>query len=439
MVKTINRNINRKLFNEAKKVIPGGVNSPVRSFSHVGGHPIFSKKGAGSYLWDEQGKKYIDYCLCWGALILGHAHPGLLRVLKSRIDKGTGFGTATEPEIVLAKLIVEALPSIEQVRLVNSGTEAVMSAVRLGRAYTKRKKIIKFEGSYHGHADHLLVKAGSGLATLGLSDSCGVPQDFAKHTIVIPFNNAEVFKSTIKKYKDDLAAVIVEPVAANCGLIPPGEEFLETLRELTRKHNIVLIFDEVITGFRLGLGGAQEFFGIKPDLTCLGKIIGAGLPIGAFGGPRKIMKLLAPTGGVYQAGTLSGNPISVTAGIFTLETLKKLNPYKSLESKTKKISLALKSAAEKNNIDLKVNHIGSMFSLFFTKKEVIDHKTAKTQNLDLFRRFFKSMLSEGVYLSPSGFETNFLSIAHSNGDIEKTIKIFEETLKKLRRKKNDKC
>ncbi len=439
MVKTINLDANRKLFNEAKKVIPGGVNSPVRSFVSVGGHPIFSKKGCGPYLWDEQGKKYIDYCLCWGALILGHAHPGLLKVLKSRIDKGIGFGTATEPEIALAKLITQAFPLIEQVRLVNSGTEAVMSAIRLARAYTKKRKIIKFEGSYHGHADHLLVKAGSGLATLGISNSCGVPQDFAKHTIVIPFNNLEVFKSTVKKYQGDLAAVIVEPIMANCGLILPKEAFLKTLRKLTSENDIVLIFDEVVTGFRLGFGGAQEFFGIKPDLTCLGKIIGAGLPIGAFGGLRKIMKLLAPIGSVYQAGTLSGNPISVTAGIFTLETLKKLNSYKSLENKTKKISLALKSAAEKNNIDLKVNRIGSMFSLFFTKKEVIDYKTAKTQNLDLFRSFFKTMLFQGVYLSPSGFETNFLSIAHSNDDIEKTIRIFEKTLKKFGRKKNDKC
>lgn len=433
MAKIINLDANRKLFNEAKKVIPGGVNSPVRSFASVGGHPIFSKKGRGPYLWDEGGKKYIDYCLCWGALILGHAHPGLLKVLKSRIDKGTGFGTATEPEITIAKLITQAIPSIEQVRLVSSGTEAVMSAIRLGRAYTRKRKIIKFEGSYHGHADHLLVKGGSGLATLGISNSCGVPQDFAKHTIVIPYNNLEVFKSTVKKYQDDLAAVIVEPIAANCGLILPKKEFLKTLRKLTREYNVVLIFDEVITGFRLGFGGAQELFGIKPDLTCLGKIIGAGLPIGAFGGSRKIMKLLAPTGSVYQAGTLSGNPVSVAAGIFTLKALRKLNPYKSLESETKKISLALKSAAEKNNIDLKVNCIGSMFSLFFTKKEVIDYETAKTQNSDLFKRFFKGMLSEGVYFSPSGFEVNFLSIAHSNDDIEKTIKIFRKVLRKLRR------
>lgn len=433
MAKIINLDANRKLFNEAKKVIPGGVNSPVRSFASVGGHPIFSKKGRGPYLWDEGGKKYIDYCLCWGALILGHAHPGLLKVLKSRIDKGTGFGTATEPEITIAKLITQAIPSIEQVRLVSSGTEAVMSAIRLGRAYTRKRKIIKFEGSYHGHVDHLLVKGGSGLATLGISNSCGVPQDFAKHTIVIPYNNLEVFKSTVKKYQDDLAAVIVEPIAANCGLILPKKEFLKTLRKLTREYNVVLIFDEVITGFRLGFGGAQELFGIKPDLTCLGKIIGAGLPIGAFGGSRKIMKLLAPTGSVYQAGTLSGNPVSVAAGIFTLKALRKLNPYKSLESETKKISLALKSAAEKNNIDLKVNCIGSMFSLFFTKKEVIDYETAKTQNSDLFKRFFKGMLSEGVYFSPSGFEVNFLSIAHSNDDIEKTIKIFRKVLRKLRR------
>ena len=329
--------IAKSLFNEAKRYIPGGVNSPVRSFKAVGGYPVFIKQGKGSKIYGECGGEFIDYCLSWGVLILGHAHPKITETLKQVIKNGTSFGTATKLETELAKLIVEAVPSVEQVRLTNSGTEAVIGAVRLARAYTKRNKVIKFEGSYHGHADYFLVKAGSGQATLGIPDSLGVPKDFTKHTIVLPFNDIKKLEEAVKRYQKDLAAIIVEPVMANCGVILPKPGFLESLRRIADKYNIVLIFDEVITGFRLSYGGAQGYFNVKPDLTCLGKIIGGGLPVGAFGGKKEIMELLVPLGGVYQAGTLSGNPIAVTAGITTLKLLKKNNPYEILQKKTEKL------------------------------------------------------------------------------------------------------
>ena len=424
--------IAKNLFDEAKRYIPGGVNSPVRSFSAVGGYPVFVNRGSGSKFYGECGKEFIDYCLSWGVLILGHAYPEVTEALGRAIKNGTSFGTATKLEIELAKLIVEAIPSIEQVRLTNSGTEAVMGAVRLARAYTKKNKIIKFEGSYHGHADYLLVKGGSGQATLGIPDSEGVPKDFTKHTIVLPFNNIKKIEEIVAKYQKDLAAIIVEPVMANCGVICPQPGFLQTLRTITDRYNIILIFDEVITGFRLSYGGAQTLFGIRPDLTCLGKIIGGGLPVGAFGGRKEIMQLLAPQGEVYQAGTLSGNPIAVTAGITTLKILKEDNSYEVLEKKSKKLCEGIKLRAKKYNIELKVNYIGSMFSSFFTDEDVIDYRTGKTQNMDLFKRFFHILLKEGVYFSPSGFETNFLSTAHSIEDIEKTLKVIDRALKKLR-------
>ncbi len=410
-------NIAKDLFEEAKRYIPGGVNSPVRSFKAVGGYPVFVKRAFGSKFYGECGGEFIDYCLSWGALIFGHTHPKVVDSLEKAIRRGTSFGTVTTLETELAKLIVEAVPSIEQVRLTSSGTEAVMSAIRLARAYTGKNKIIKFEGSYHGHADYLLVKGGSGQATLGIPDSGGVPKDFTKHTIVLPFNDINKLETTVKKYQKDLAAIIVEPVEANYGVILPREGFLEGLRRVADKYNIVLIFDEVITGFRLSYGGAQSYFKVRPDLTCLGKIIGGGLPIGAFGGKKEIMQCLAPLGDVYQAGTLSGNPIAVTAGITTLKTLKEADPYNTLERNTQKLCRRIYSSTQKYSVKVKIEHIASMFSLAS----------------DLFKKLYHGLLKEGVYFSPSGFESNFLSVAHTEEDIENTLKAVDKVFKNMRR------
>ncbi|MBA2124024.1 glutamate-1-semialdehyde-2,1-aminomutase [bacterium Unc6] len=425
--------INHKLFGEAKRYIPGGVNSPVRSFQAVGGLPVFVKEAKGSKIYGECGKGFIDYCLSWGALILGHAHPKVIEALSRTIKNGTSFGTVTKLETELAKLIVEAIPSIDQVRLTNSGTEAVMSAIRLARACTKKDKIIKFAGAYHGHVDYLLVKAGSGQATLGIPASSGVPKDFIKHTIVLPYNDIKRAKETAKKFQKDLAAIIVEPVQANCGVIRPLPGFLEGLRKIADKYNIVLIFDEVITGFRLSYGGAQGYFGVKADLTCLGKIIGGGLPVGAFGGRKEIMQYLSPEGEVYQAGTLSGNPVAVTAGIITLKLLKENNPYNDLQKKAEELSQYLELKAKEYQIKIKVNHIGSMFSIFFTGKDVTDYQTAQNQDLKSFKRFYHNLLKGGVYFSPSGFEANFLSTAHTEKDLKYTLRAISKALEILRR------
>ncbi len=412
--------IAKNLFCEAKRFIPGGVNSPVRSFQAVGGYPVFVKEAKGSKIYGECGKEFIDYCLSWGALILGHAHPEVIATLLESIKKGTSFGTATRLEIELAKLIVEAIPSIEQVRLTNSGTEAVMGAIRLARAYTKKGKIIKFKGSYHGHADYLL-------------DCPGIPKDFKKHTLVVPYNDIEKVRAAVEKYQKDLAAIIVEPVLANCGVVLPEGGFLQSLRKVADKYNIVLIFDEVITGFRLSYMGAQGHFKVKPDLTCLGKVIGGGLPAGAFGGKKEIMQLLAPQGPVYQAGTLSGNPVAVSAGIATLSILKKDNPYPVLERRTKKFCEKIGEKAEDFKIKLKINYIGSIFSLFFTDKKVIDFSSSQMQDVRLFKRFFHDLLKSGVYFSPSAFEANFLSTAHSEEDLDRTLEFIGAILKDLRR------
>jgi len=423
--------INHKLFYEAKKYIPGGVNSPVRSFYSVGGCPIFIRNAKGSKIYGENGAEFIDYCLSWGVLIFGHAHPEIISAIHEVLNQGTSFGTATKSEIELAKLIIEAIPSIEQVRLTNSGTEAVMSAVRLARAFTKKNKIIKFEGAYHGHADYLLVKGGSGQAVSGVPNSPGVPKDFSKHTIVVPYNDIKEVEKAVKKYHKDLAGIIVEPVSANCGVVKPLSGFLEGLREISDRYNLVLIFDEVITGFRLAYGGAQEYFNIRSDLTCLGKIIGGGLPVGAFGGRKEIMKLLVPEGDVYQAGTLSGNPLAVTAGIVTLNMLRKNNPYENLKNKTKKLCEAICISAKNYKINLKVSYTGSLFSFFFTDKEIRNYASASLQDLKLFKKFYHNLLKENIYLSPSGFETNFLSSAHTDEDIEKTLRAIYKAFKKL--------
>lgn len=408
-----------QLFEEAKKYIAGGVNSPVRSFKAVGGEPIFIKSGKESKICSEDGREFIDYCMGWGALILGHAHKKVVEELKKAVDKGVNFGTPTMGETGLAKIIVEAMPSIEKVRLTNSGTEAVMGAVRLARAFTKKNKVVKFEGSYHGHADYLL-------------DCKGVPESFKDELIVLPYNGVKSVEDTTAEHQKNIAAIIVEPVAANIGLVLPKGEFLRSLRKISDKYNVVLIFDEVITGFRLSFGGAQENFKIKPDLTCLGKIIGGGLPVGAFGGRRDIMELLSPEGNVYQAGTFSGNPLTVSAGIATLNILKETMPYKTLENKTKFLCSEIVSKAKTHNIGLKVNYAASLFSIFFTDTEVNDYQSAKDTDINRFKKFYHLLLKEGVYLSPSYFETDFLSTAHTDQDIEKTLTAVDKAFKNFR-------
>lgn len=411
-----------KLFKKAISLMPGGVNSPVRAFKAVGGNPLFIKKAKGSKLYDVDGNEYIDYVLSWGPLILGHAHPKVVKALKKAIENGTSYGAPTELEIQLAELVKKAFPSIEKIRMVNSGTEATMSAIRVARGFTKRDKIIKFEGCYHGHADGLLVKAGSGATTFGIPDSPGVPESYAKNTITLPFNNIEILEKVIKDEWESIACVIVEPVIGNIGCVLPREGFLEKMRELTQKYGIVLIFDEVMTGFRVSFGGAQEYYGIKPDLTCLGKVIGGGLPVGAYGGRKDIMSMIAPEGPVYQAGTLSGNPIAITAGIETLKTISKRGFYKKLEKIAEKLEYGLKDVAKMAGVKTKFYRAGSMFCTYFTDIEVTDYETAKKSDTARFSKFFRSMLNKGIYLAPSQFEAGFISSEHSDKDIEKTIK-----------------
>lgn len=420
-----------KLYKKALNLMPGGVNSPVRAFKAVGGNPLFIAKAKGSKIYDVDGNEYIDYVLSWGPLILGHAYPSVVKALKKAIERGTSYGAPTEVEIKLAELIKKAFPSMEKIRMVNSGTEATMSAIRVARGFTKRNKVIKFEGCYHGHVDGLLVSAGSGAATLSIPDSLGVPQSYTSETIVLPFNDTETFKNTLKEHWKDIACVIVEPVVGNMGCILPKEEFLQSLREETEKYGIVLIFDEVMTGFRVSFGGAQQYYGIKPDLTCLGKVIGGGLPVGAYGGKKEIMSLVAPEGGVYQAGTLSGNPIAMTAGIETLKVLSKASTYKKLEKKMQYLEEGLRDSAKKAGVKVKFYRAGTMFCTYFTENEVIDAKTAKTSDTEKFKKFFLGMLKNGIYLAPSQFEAGFISLAHSEKDIEKTIKVAYKIFKEL--------
>lgn len=421
----------RELFEEAKKYIPGGVNSPVRAFKSVGDVPRFIEKAKGSHIWDVDGNEYVDYVCSWGPMILGHAHPKVVEAVKKQAEKGTSYGAPTELEVELAKMIVELVPSVEKVRMVNSGTEATMSAIRLARGYTGRNKVIKFEGGYHGHVDSLLVKAGSGLTTFGVPTSPGIPEDFAKYTITVPFNDIDALKKVLDEVGDDVAAVIMEPVMANAGLILPEPGFLEKVREITQEKGVVLIFDEVITGFRLSLGGAQEYFGITPDLSCFGKIIGGGLPVGAFGGKREIMDYLAPEGPVYQAGTLSGNPLAMAAGIATLKELQREGVYEELRRKTEKLSEGLKEAARSAGVYDKVSFksIESISIVYFTPKDVKDYQDALTSNTEAYAVFFRRMLKEGIYLAPSQFEVAFMSTAHTEEDIEKTVKAAEVAFK----------
>ena len=420
----------KQAFTEAKELMPGGVNSPVRAFKSVDMEPIFMESGKGAILTDIDGNEYIDYVLSWGPLILGHTEPNVVKAIQQVAETGTSFGASTLIENKLAKLVMERVPSIEMVRMVSSGTEATMSALRLARGYTGRNKILKFEGSYHGHGDSLLIKAGSGVATLGLPDSPGVPESIAKNTIAVPYNDLESVRHVFENFGDDLAAVIVEPVAGNMGVVPPVEGFLEGLRELTEKNGTVLIFDEVMTGFRVGYNCAQGYFGISPDLTCLGKVIGGGLPVGAFGGKREIMEMIAPAGPVYQAGTLSGNPLAMTAGY---ETLTRLNEesYDYFIQLGDILEKGFREAATKYNIPHTVNRAGSMIGFFLTNEDVINFDTAKTSDLELFAKYFRHMAEEGIYLPPSQFEGLFLSSAHTVEQIEKTIQAFHKVFEKL--------
>ena len=412
----------RELFEEALKYLPGGVDSPVRAFGAMGGEPLFMERGRGSRIFDADGNEYLDYVLSWGPLILGHAHPRVVASLRAVAARGTSFGAPTELETTLARLITSALPSIELIRFVNSGTEATMSALRLARAFTGRERVVKFAGGYHGHADGLLVQGGSGLATLSIPSSPGVPQAFAQLTLVAPYNDLPAVERLFAAYPRDIAAVIVEPVAANMGVVPPGPGFLQGLRRLTGDFGSLLIFDEVITGFRLAKEGAQGHYGITPDLTCLGKIIGGGLPVGAYGGRGEVMEMMAPSGPVYQAGTLSGNPLAMTAGIETLKALSRRGVYGKLEAGAERLARGLKDAAQREGIPMSLNRAGSMLTAFFLGDAVTSFEGARAADTGRYRRFFRGMLEGGVYLPPSQFEALFLSLAHSQEDIEATIR-----------------
>lgn len=420
------------LYKRALELMPGGVNSPVRAFKAVGGSPIFIRKAKGSKIYDVDGNEYIDYVLSWGPMILGHSHPSVVKALKTAIENGTSFGAPTFLEIELAQMVIKAYPSIEKIRMVNSGTEATMSAIRAARGFSKRDKIIKFEGCYHGHANGLLVKAGSGATTFGVPDSPGVPKSYAKNTITLPFNDIKAFKSMVQKEWKSIACVIVEPVVGNIGCVLPKPGFLEALRKETEKYGIVLIFDEVMTGFRVSFGGAEAYYGIKPDMTCLGKVIGGGLPVGAYGGKREIMSMVAPEGPVYQAGTLAGNPIAMTAGIETLKILSKKDTYEKLEKTMQRLEDGLKDAAKRAGVKTRFYRAGTMFCTYFTDKDVYDYKTAKTSDTERFAKFFMGMLNRGINLAPSQFEAGFISIAHTKADIEKTISAAYRTLTELK-------
>ena len=427
----MNHKRSSQLFSQAKLSIPGGVNSPVRAFKSVGADPLFIKKAAGCHIYDEDDNDFVDYVGSWGPMIVGHCHTAVIEAVQRTMANGASFGAPTELEITLANMVIEAVPSIEMVRMVSSGTEATMSAIRLARGYTGRDNILKFSGCYHGHADALLVKAGSGAATFGVPDSPGVPADFAKHTLTAEYNSLESVKALVSSNKDSIACIIVEPVAGNMGTIPPREGFLEGLRDICTNEGIVLIFDEVMSGFRVAYGGAQELFGVTPDMTTLGKIIGGGLPVGAFGGKREIMEKLSPSGGVYQAGTLSGNPLAMSAGIATLNILKQPGFYEQLEEKSRAVAEGITKAAKDAGYPIYSTRVGSMFCAFFTKGEVYDWPSAAQCDTGAFAKYFLGMLDEGIYLAPSQYETAFVSAAHSSADIEKTISAATRCFKQI--------
>ncbi|MDO8282128.1 MAG: glutamate-1-semialdehyde 2,1-aminomutase [Thermodesulfovibrionia bacterium] len=428
----MNHKKSKELFNKAKRLIPGGVNSPVRAFNAVGGNPIFIDSAKGSKIYDVDGNEYIDYVLSWGPMILGHANPTIIKALQKAAEKGTSFGAPTPLEVELAGMVRKVYPSMEVMRMVSSGTEATMSAIRAARGFTGRDKIVKFEGCYHGHADGLLVKAGSGMATFGVPTSPGVPKDYARNTITLPYNDLAAFKKICGKAGKDIACVIIEPVVGNSGCILPKPGYLEGLRKVTKQHGIVLIFDEVMTGFRVSYGGAQKAFGIKPDMTCLGKVIGGGLPVGAYGGREEIMRKIAPDGPVYQAGTLSGNPLAMTAGIETLKILSKPETYKTLMAKSKALDEALKDAAKRAGIKTKFYRAGTMFCTYFTDKEVYNFTDAAKTDTAKFSLYFRKMLDRGINLAPSAYEAGFMSLAHTNADINKTARAAYETFKEIK-------
>ena len=421
----------QSLYERALNIIPGGVNSPVRACKSVGADPLFIERGQGCLIYDADGNRFIDYIGSWGPLILGHRHPAVVEAITSVLERGTSFGAPIDLEIQLAQMVIEAVDSVDVVRMVNSGTEATMSAIRLARGATGRDMVIKFDGCYHGHADTLLVAAGSGVATLGIPGSPGVPEAVVQHTLSLPFNDMEAIKKVMDEKGDKIACVIVEPVAGNMGMVSPANGFLETLRELTQNHGAVLIFDEVMTGFRVAYGGAQSLYGIVPDLTCFGKVIGGGLPVGAYGGKRDIMSQIAPQGTVYQAGTLSGNPIAMAAGIATLEQLKTESVYDNLEEKAKRLVAGLDDAAQKAGVAAKVDHVGSMLGMFFTDRNVTCFEDAKTCDLEIFSSFYQGMRQQGIYIAPSQFEVLFLSTAHENEHIDATVDAVEKVLNNL--------
>jgi glutamate-1-semialdehyde 2,1-aminomutase len=421
----------QQLFDRAQRYLPGGVDSPVRAYKSVGGTPPFIVRGHGSKIHDADGNHYIDYVCSWGPLILGHAHPQIVNALTRSAELGTSYGAPTELEVTLAEMVNQAVPSMEMLRFVSSGTEATMSAIRVARAFTKLDKIIKFAGCYHGHSDGLLAKAGSGIATLGIPDSPGVPAGYAQNTLTAPYNDLDAVGQLIQQYKGEIAAVILEPVAANMGVVHPQKGFLEGLRKITSETGALLIFDEVITGFRMAYGGAQSVFGIKPDLTCLGKIIGGGLPVGAYGGRREIMHLMAPQGPVYQAGTLSGNPLAMTAGIETLRLLYQPGTYEQLEKRASSLEKAIVKSAKAHGVHLRVARAASLMTVFFTQGPVTDYDSAKKSDTTLFARFFHGLLDEGIYWPPSQFEAAFISLAHSKEDIDQTAGAIDRAFASL--------
>ena len=409
--------------------MPGGVNSPVRAFKNINGNPIFFEKAHGAYLFDADGNRYIDYIGSWGPMIMGHSHPKIVNAIKNQAELGTSYGAPTSLESDVASLIIENVPSIEKIRMVNSGTEATMSAIRLARGYTKRNKIIKFDGCYHGHVDSLLIKAGSGVSTFGLPDSPGIPEDLAKHTITCPYNDTEAFIQIFNSVKDDLATVIVEPIAGNMGFVPGTEKFLQTIRAYTESNSSLLIFDEVMSGFRVSLGGAQEIYNIKPDLTALGKVIGGGLPVGAFGGKKEIMNYLAPEGPVYQAGTLSGNPLAMAAGATLLNLLIVQNPYKELEEKAKLILNGMKEIMISSGIPFSTNQIGGMFGFFFSEELPKNIDDVSKTNDELFSSFANACIKNGIYFAPSKYEAGFISATHGDAEINKTLQVIKKIVK----------